>query len=300
MNKTKAWLQAFRLRTLPLAFSCILMGAILATAEGHFDGWILGLSLITTLFLQVLSNLANDFGDATSGVDSDHRTGPKRTVSSGLISQMEMRNALIICTILTLCSGVLLIFLAFGDNWTTALIFLFIGLGAIVAAINYTVGSNPYGYAGWGDLFVMIFFGIIGVGGSFYLHTGYFETYILLPAYACGAFAVGVLNVNNIRDIESDRAAGKFSIPVRIGRPKAIIYHWFLLASGVISMIAFVLVDNGSAYELIFLLTLPLFVSNAWAVKSRKTAEQLDPYLRQLALTTLLFVLLFGVGQLVF
>lgn len=297
MNTTKAWIQAFRLRTLPLAFSCILMGAFLAAGENSLDGWILSLSLLTTLFLQVLSNLANDYGDATSGVDGHGRTGPKRTVSAGLISRKAMKKGLIVCSVLSLLSGVGLIRLAFGDEWEVALVFLLLGLGAIIAAINYTVGKNPYGYSGFGDLFVMIFFGVVGVGGSYYLHTHYLDLVILLPAYSCGAFAVGVLNVNNIRDIESDKAAGKYSLPVRMGRSRAIMYHWFLLASGMLTMILYVFLEHGSIFEYIFLLTLPLFVSNAWAVKSRKTSEQLDPYLKQLALATLFFVLLFGIGQ---
>lgn len=288
---------AFRLRTLPLAFSCILMGAFLAVGQGEMNGMVLTLTLITTLFLQILSNLANDYGDASSGVDGSERKGPSRTVSSGLISREAMKKGLVLFSFLSLVSGVGLIYFVFQDNWSVAFIFLLLGIGAIAAAIKYTVGKSPYGYSGLGDLFVMIFFGFVGVGGSYFLHTQELNYFILLPAYSCGAFAVGVLNVNNIRDIESDRSSGKYSLPVRMGRTNAIFYHWFLLGSAFFLMVVYVSMQGGGISQYLFLLSLPLFISNAWAVKSRTTPEQLDPYLKQLALATLFFVLLFGIGQ---
>ena len=299
-SKAKAWIGAFRLRTLPLAFSCILMGTFLAAGDGYFDGWILALSLLTTLFLQVLSNLANDYGDAVSGVDGLHRSGPGRTVSSGLLSSGEMKRALYFFAGLALISGVGLIWLAFGDNWVQVVVFFLLGLGSIAAAIKYTVGKNPYGYAGWGDVFVLLFFGIVGVGGTYYLFVSEFNFLIILPALSCGLLAVGVLNVNNIRDIESDKAAGKYSIPVRLGRKRAIIYHWLLLLLAVGCTVIFLIIESAGWLEYLFLLTLPLLGVNARAVRAKDTAEQLDPYLRQLAFTTLFFVLLFGLGQVAF
>lgn len=298
MKNTKAWIQAYRLRTLPLAFSCIFMGAFLAAADERFNGWILLLSLLTTLFLQVLSNLANDYGDAASGVDSEKRTGPKRMVSSGKITKKEMKNALVVFSFLSLLSGVLLIFVSFRDQWGAVLVFLLLGFGAIAAAIKYTVGKRPYGYAGWGDLFVLLFFGLVGVGGSYFLYTQTLNYWILLPAISCGLFAVGVLNVNNIRDIESDKVAGKFSIPVRLGRPRAIIYHWLILTLGLSAALIYVYVQGPAPVGYIFLLSAPLFFINARAVKVKTTSEKLDPYLKQLALSTLAFVILFGIGQL--
>lgn len=296
--KIKAWIQAFRLRTLPLAFSCIFMAAFLAAAQGHFDGWIFGLSLLTTLFLQILSNLANDYGDAASGIDtSEHRTGPKRTVSAGLITKQEMKNGLVICSLLSLVSGVLLIFIAFGDRWVEVIVFLILGLGAIAASIKYTVGKKPYGYAGWGDFFVLVFFGLVGVGGSYFLYTSSLNYWMLLPAISCGLFAVGVLNVNNIRDIESDRISGKYSIPVRLGRKRAIIYHWLILSLGLAAALLYVYAMGPYPSGYLFVLSVPLFLINARAVKVKTTSEQLDPYLKQLALSTLAFVVLFGLGQ---
>lgn len=299
MIGVKAWIQAFRLRTLPLAFSCILMGAFLAEMADAFRWSVFVWSLVTTLFLQVLSNLANDYGDAGSGVDGEQRTGPSRTVSAGLITQSAMKRALIIFSLLSLCSGLYLLFLALGSNWPQILIFLLIGLGAIAAAIKYTVGRNPYGYAGFGDIFVLIFFGIVGVGGSYFLHAQTLQWPVLLPALSCGLLAVGVLNVNNIRDIESDRASGKFSIPVRIGRQNAVIYHWVLLTLAVVFSVWYVSLWSPALSSYLFLLITPLLYINARAVKVKSSAEGLDPYLKQLALTTLFFVLLFGMGQII-
>jgi 1,4-dihydroxy-2-naphthoate octaprenyltransferase len=298
MASVKTWFEAFRLRTLPLAFSCILMGGFLAISTGIFDGLILTLSLVTTLFLQVLSNLANDYGDSVSGVDSDDRQGPSRAVQAGKITLEAMKKALIICAILSLISGLLLLFISFQDAWMYALIFLFIGLGAIWAAIKYTVGKSPYGYQGLGDIFVLIFFGLVGVCGSYFLYSKSFDWVTVLPAISCGLFAVGVLNVNNIRDIASDTAAGKHSIPVRIGRSNARLYHLALIAIGWATMLVYTnLTWTGQWTHMLYGLSLPLFLINVKAVFTKEEPQQLDPYLKQLAISTLLFVLLFGAGQ---
>ena len=276
------------------------MGAFTAGIDGYFDGVILTWGLITTLFLQILSNLANDYGDASSGVDGEHRTGPKRTVSSGLITKEQMKKALYVFSFLSLASGLYLIWLSFGDQWTKVLVFLVLGLGAIAAAIKYTVGKRPYGYVGLGDFFVLLFFGLVGVGGNYFLYANSLDPMVVLPALSCGFLAVGVLNVNNIRDIESDKASGKSSIPVRIGRQKAILYHWFLIIGSVVTMLAYCVIKDLSPGAYLFLLVSPMLFFNARAVKIKTTSEGLDPYLKQLALTTLLFVLLFGLGELLF
>jgi 1,4-dihydroxy-2-naphthoate polyprenyltransferase len=291
------WLKAFRLRTLPLALSSIAMAGFLAAAHGVFHLGIFSLCVLTTIFLQVLSNLANDYGDSVHGADSDERKGPSRAVQSGEITPANMRKAIIIFVSLSFVSGLALLFLAFGADWKGLLFFLALGLLSIAAAIAYTVGRKPYGYAGLGDLSVFIFFGMVGVMGSYYLFAGAIEWLEILPAASCGFFSVGVLNINNIRDIESDKKAGKYSIPVRIGRTKAIWYHWFLLVAGVIASLAYVLADFISSWQFLFLLTLPLLVVNLNAV-SRKSSHELDPYLKQMALTTLAFVILFGIGLL--
>ncbi len=291
----KIWLHAFRLRTLPLAISCIAMGGFLAVADEAFQWDIFLLCILTTILLQILSNLANDYGDSVHGADSIDRKGPQRAVQSGKISTTQMKTAVIIFVVLCLVSGSMLLIVSFGINWQAILFFFCLGLLSIAAAIAYTVGQKPYGYAGLGDLSVLIFFGLVGVLGSYYLFAQRISWPQILPALSCGFFSIGVLNVNNIRDIESDRIAGKFSIPVRIGRDKAIRYHWFLLLAGIFSAIAYSLLTATSWWSWIFLFSLPLFLRNGLAV-TKKPSDQLDPYLKQMALSTLVFVVLFGLG----
>ncbi|GHN03016.1 1,4-dihydroxy-2-naphthoate octaprenyltransferase [Cytophagales bacterium WSM2-2] len=293
----KIWLEAFRLRTLPLSLSCIGMGGFLAASQSKFNPLIFFLCCSTTILLQILSNLSNDYGDTVNGADHAERKGPKRAVQSGAISQRAMKNAIIIFIGLCLISGISLLYTSFGFDLKAFLFFLGLGLLSIVAAIAYTVGRRPYGYIGLGDLSVLIFFGIVGVVGSQYLFTKSFTTAQLFPALSCGLFSIAVLNINNIRDIESDRSAGKYSIPVRIGRERAITYHWFLLFSGLASAIIFVVMNFKSPWQLLFLLATPLLLINGKKVASLPS-EKLDPMLKQMALSTLLFVLLFGLGNL--
>jgi 1,4-dihydroxy-2-naphthoate polyprenyltransferase len=293
----RIWLSAFRLRTLPLALSSIAMSGFLAAAHEVFQWTIFLLCVLTTVFLQVLSNLANDYGDSVHGADSAERKGPTRAVQSGAITASAMKRAIVIMVLLSLCSGLALLFTAFGFEWQGILFFLALGLLCIVAAIAYTVGRKPYGYAGLGDISVFIFFGLVGVMGSYYLFAKSIRAAELLPAISCGLFSVGVLNINNIRDIESDQRAGKYSVPVRIGRKNAVIYHWVIVLGGLIAAIAYTISNFTSAWQLLFLITLPLFFNNLMAV-SRKTSGSLDPYLRQMALSTLAFVIMFGTGLL--
>ena len=294
----KNWLAAFRLRTLPLALASIGMGAFLAAASGAFNALVFGLCALTTILLQVLSNLANDYGDSIHGADSVERQGPSRAVQSGAISQEAMKQAIIIFVLLSLASGIGLIYVAFG--WLTFNFLLFLGIGAlaIIAAITYTAGHKPYGYAGLGDISVLVFFGFVAVMGSAYLYEGKLNWDYLLPAISIGFFSVAVLNVNNIRDIESDLKAGKKSIPVRLGRVAAVRYHWFLLSVGFLSCVAYISLNYNAYTQFLFVLTVPLLLVNARAVKNKTTAAQLDPFLKQMALSTLAFVVLFGLGQL--
>lgn len=297
MSNFSAWMDAFRLRTLPLALSCILMGSFLASATGAFRWDIFSLCVLTTVFLQILSNLANDYGDSIHGADSADRKGPSRAVQSGAISAKKMRTAVFLFTFLSLTSGVLLLAVSFGSDWKAILYFFGLGVLSILAAIAYTVGKRPYGYVGLGDFSVLIFFGLVGVMGSYYLFTKSITWIELLPALSCGFFSMAVLNINNIRDIESDRKAGKFSIPVRIGRDNAIVYHWMLLLLGAAAAFVYTLLKFQSPWQLLFVLSLPLLLRNGLAV-SKKPAADLDPFLKQMALSTLFFVLTFGVGLL--
>ena len=296
--KIKPWISAFRLRTLPLALASIGMGTFLAAAAGKFNALIFILCALSTVFLQILSNLAKDYGDSIHGADHRGRSGPARAVQSGSISPEAMRHALKVFVLLSLLSGVSLLYIAFGWDWKNLGAFLLLGVSAIFAAILYTAGKRPYGYAGLGDLSVLIFFGFTGVMGSYYLYTKNIDWLVTLPALSCGLFSVAVLNINNIRDISSDKAAGKKSIPVRIGRGRAVRYHWWVLFLGFALAFAYSVLNFHSYWQYLFLVTLPLLVKNAVAVNKYRDAQKLDPYLRQMALTTLIFVLSFGLGNL--
>lgn len=296
--KTKAWLQAFRLRTLPLALASIGMAGFLAAAADKFNLALFALCCLTTIFLQILSNLANDYGDSVNGADHEGRKGPLRAVQSGVISAPEMKNAVIVFSFLSLLCGLFLLWVSFGTNWQALALFFCLGLMSIAAAIGYTVGKKPYGYIGLGDVSVLIFFGLVGVMGSYYLFTHTITWKELLPALSCGLFSIAVLNINNIRDIESDRMAGKYSIPVRIGKEKASQYHWILLIGGILCTVIYTFLNYKSPWQFLFLLTVPLFVKNGLSIH-HKPAGELDPFLKQMALSTLLFVLLFGMGLII-
>jgi 1,4-dihydroxy-2-naphthoate octaprenyltransferase len=294
----KKWIQAARLRTLPLALACVGMGTILASFKGFFDCLVFSLLVLTTILLQVLSNFANDYGDFVNGADNEERTGPARLVQSGEITAKAMKNAIILFSIFSLVSGLLLLYYSIGFQDVVFYVFLGLGLAAIYAAITYTAGSNPYGYIGLGDISVFIFFGLLGVLGSNYLFTSTFTIVNIFPAISCGLFSTAVLNLNNIRDIESDVKAGKKSIPVRIGREAAVKYHFALIILGVLSAVVFTLINYQSIYQFLFILVIPLFIKNIIAVKKYKISEKLDPFLKQLAISTLFFVILFGIGLL--
>ncbi|WP_223808813.1 1,4-dihydroxy-2-naphthoate polyprenyltransferase [Rufibacter hautae] len=294
------WVSAFRLRTLPLSLSCIGMGGFLAAAD-HLSRWpVLLLCVLTTLFLQILSNLANDYGDTKHGADSQHREGPQRAVQAGQISPGQMRTAIIVFSLLSLASGVGLLWVALGTSGLYLfLFFLLLGIGAIWAAIGYTNGGKPYGYAGLGDISVFFFFGWVGVLGTYFLQTERIFSELLLPASSLGFFSAAVLNVNNIRDIKSDELAGKRSVPVRLGALRARRYHWVLLLAGILCTVVFVWVRvNATFWPWLFLGSLPLLLFNGREVKRRQTPAQLDPLLKQMALSTLCFVVLLGIGLL--
>jgi 1,4-dihydroxy-2-naphthoate octaprenyltransferase len=294
MAQTKTWIQAARLRTLPLALGVIGMPAFLAVLDGVFDVMVFLLTLITALLLQILSNLANDYGDSVHGADSASRVGPSRTVQSGLITKSAMKKAVFLFAFLSLVSGLGLIYYTL--DGTAFILFLSLGVGSILAAIAYTNGKRPYGYAGLGDLFVFLFFGWVAVIGGYYLYQNTFYPALFLPGSAVGLFSVGVLNINNIRDIESDKEAGKLSIPVRLGRDGAIAYHFFLVFGPYLLMTLFTLFHYQSVWQLAFWFSFPLAIANYSAVRGIDNPKMLDPYLKQMALTTLGFVFSFGLG----
>lgn len=297
-TKKQAWIHALRLRTLPLALSSIFMGSFIAFQKSGFRWSILLLAAVTTTLLQILSNLANDYGDSINGADHDGRQGPVRAVQSGLIQASEMKIAVIIFSALSLISGLILLIIALEDIYKF-LLFLGIGILAIIAAIAYTSGKKPYGYAGLGDISVFLFFGCVGVMGTYYLHTLTFDPSLWLPAASIGLLSTAVLNINNIRDIESDKVAGKLSIPVRIGKKAAQAYHWTLIVSALILLFVFIIIEQAYG-ALAFLLMAPSILKTGWAVGKFETPEKLDPYLKIMAFSTLFCVLFFGIGWMIF
>jgi 1,4-dihydroxy-2-naphthoate octaprenyltransferase len=288
-----------RLRTLPLALACIMLGAFLAAAAGHLNGLVIVLCVTTAVLLQILSNFANDYGDFQHGADSAERAGPARAVQSGAISAQDMKRAMVITGVLTAVSGLALVIVAFGLDALPLLLFLLLGAAAIWAAFNYTAGKNPYGYAGLGDLFVLIFFGWVGVLGTYFLQAQSIYWELILPATSAGLLAVAVLNVNNIRDIDSDKAAGKITIPVRLGPERARIYHWCLLIMAFVLAGLFCALTYESVWQFLFILATPLLLKNAATVTQTYDPIKLNPMLKQMVFAALIFDFLLGLGQVV-
>lgn len=297
MNDLNIWIRAFRLRTLPLALSSAILGSFLAFAQGSFKWYVFLLATLTTLFLQILSNLANDYGDAMHGTDNAGRLGPKRVTQSGLVTKKGMQGMIVLFILLALTSGSLLIFAGLHHiGWKSILVFFILGLSAIYAAIKYTIGKNPYGYIGLGDVFVFIYFGIVGVAGTYYLHVNTFNPWVLLPASAIGLLSSGVLNLNNMRDIENDAQSGKKTLVVYIGSKAAKIYHLVLITLSITFSLIYTIVQFNTIYQLLFVLTCPLFALNVIVVMKNTDPGELNLELKKLALSTFAFSLTFGIG----
>lgn len=300
MASLKSWIKAARLRTLPLAMSGILMGATLSYFDSGFQTKVTVLAIVTALFIQIFSNFANDYGDSQKGTDNQHRVGPKRTVQSGEISPKQMKVGMVVLIVLSLATGIWLIAEGTkGLDLTIFLLFFAFGIVALIAAYRYTAGSNPYGYAGLGDVAVFLFFGILPVAGTYFLNTHQLNPEIFLPAISIGLFSTGVLNLNNMRDIENDRNSGKNTVVVRMGSAKSKYYHTSLIAIGWLTALVYVALRFQSVYQAIFLLTLPLFISDLIKINRIQEPRQLDPFLKKLSIATLLFTVLFGIGILI-
>ncbi|GAA5222419.1 1,4-dihydroxy-2-naphthoate octaprenyltransferase [Membranihabitans marinus] len=297
MSTLKSWLHAARPRTLALSLSCVSLGGILAYADQSFDFRVFLLTILTTVLLQVLSNFANDYGDYTSGVDLQGRIGPERAMQSGQINQSQMKMGIGITAVLSLLSGIYLL-MASGLSQTAFYVLLGIGFLAIVAAITYTMGKNPYGYRGLGDLFVFIFFGLVGVLGTHYLIYDGFLWRNIWPAIAIGSLAVGVLNLNNMRDLEADKRSGKNTLPVHLGISRAKQYHYALILISWMCLIIYSFLHFVGVWQFLFVLMVPVFIKHIKAVQGRIGGD-LDPLLKQLSLSTLGLVVLFGLGWIV-
>ena len=323
--KTKAWISAARPRTLPLSISGILVGSAYAYLdiafakagflsasitnmrfssinELNFNWWIPVLALLTTLGFQILSNFANDYGDGIKGTDNEDRIGPMRAIQSGIIQPAEMKRIIIITSILTFLCAIALIYVSLGlEQLIISLFFLVLGIAAIWAAIKYTVGDNAYGYRGLGDVFVFIFFGPVSVMGIYYLITSIWEWSTILPSIAIGLLSVAVLNLNNMRDIESDKTSGKNTIPVKLGLERSKRLHNIyiitaLVCWGLYSGMKYITSSNLD-YSLSFVLFLSILayiplIIHLLVVKKTDSSALLDPELKKVALSTFLLALL--------
>ncbi len=299
MMELKPWIAAARLRTLPLAFSSIILGSCLAAASGNYSFSILILCLLTTLCYQVLSNYANDYGDGIKGTDAN-RIGEARAVASGQITASQMKNAVRIFAALSFVFGTWLSIIATRDLHI-AITFGFIGLGllAIYAAITYTVGKRAYGYYGLGDLSVLIFFGIVGVVGSYFLQAKELDWLVFLPAGSVGLLAMGVLNLNNMRDMETDKQHGKNTLASMMGLKGAKIYHGFLIIIAFDMAYIYNVFTDASGWANLYFLSIPFLAMNLISVSKAQTSEDFEPLLKRLALSTLFFALTFGFGQII-
>ncbi|QTE22642.1 1,4-dihydroxy-2-naphthoate octaprenyltransferase [Polaribacter cellanae] len=315
----KSYIKAARLRTLPLSISGIIVGSILGNhfnfnvfSEKYFETMvcisypnilispIFWLAILTTIGFQVLSNFANDYGDGIKGSDNN-RTGEARMVSSGAITPKQMKMAMIITTIITLIIALLLIYVAFGsENFGYSILFFVLGIASIAAAIKYTVGNSAYGYSGFGDVFVFLFFGLLSVVGSYFLYTKQIHFIIFLPAISIGLLSTAVLNLNNLRDREEDKKNNKNTLVVKLGTEKAKKYHYFLIFGALITALIYVFLDFNSIYQLVFLIAFVPLIKNVKTVAENTIPATLDSELKKVALSTFLFAILIAIGQTVF
>jgi 1,4-dihydroxy-2-naphthoate octaprenyltransferase len=300
----KHWIEAARLRTLPLSVSGIIVGSMYAlrptdnieTPTEVFSWAVFGFALLTTLGLQVLSNFANDYGDGIKGTDNEDRVGPKRAIQSGVITPQAMKKALVITSILTLISAVLLIYVAFGEsNLVYSLFYLVLGIVAIASAIRYTVGNSAYGYKGYGDVFVFVFFGLVSTLGVNFLYSKQLDLVLILPAIAIGLLSVGVLNLNNMRDQASDTKAGKNTLVVQMGAEKAKKYHYFLIITAMVSVMIFAVLCDFHFDQYLFLLAYIPLTKHLITVSKNQDPKLLDPELKKVALSTFLLSILLSI-----
>ncbi|MBZ0328168.1 MAG: 1,4-dihydroxy-2-naphthoate octaprenyltransferase [Altibacter sp.] len=294
MSKIKAWISAARLRTLPLSISGIVTASAAAMGIGAFNSIIFGLALATTLGFQILSNFANDYGDGLKGTDNKDRVGPARALQSGSLTAKALKRGMFTTATITLLLASMLIFVAFGNkHFILSVVFFNLGIAAIIAAVTYTVGKRAYGYRALGDVFVFVFFGMVGVVGCYFLYTQSFQNYIALPAITIGLLSAAVLNLNNMRDRLADAKVNKNTLAVVLGGKAVKLYHALLIGIAFISALGyfFLIAEKGLDY-LPLIAFLPLFL-NIFTVFKNKEPRLLDPELKKVALSTFLFSVLF-------
>lgn len=306
----KHWIEAARLRTLPLSVSGIIVGSMYALANPTDDvltptevfNWkLFAFAILTTLGLQILSNFANDYGDGMKGTDNEDRVGPKRTIQSGVITPLAMKRAIILTSGLTLLSAIYLIYLAFGaHNLGYSLFYLILGIAAIASAIRYTVGNSAYGYRGFGDLFVFVFFGLVSTLGVNFLYSKQLDAVLFLPATAIGFLSVAVLNLNNMRDEASDRKSGKNTLVVKMGIENAKKYHYFLISAAMILVLLFAVISNFNFDQYLFLLAYLPLLKHIVTVYKNQNSKLLDPELKKVALSTFALSILLALCMIFF
>ncbi|TRO65350.1 1,4-dihydroxy-2-naphthoate octaprenyltransferase [Christiangramia sabulilitoris] len=297
MSRFSSWINAARLRTLPLSISGIIVGSSIAAHAGYFDIAIFSLALGTTLGLQILSNFANDYGDGVKGTDNEERIGPARAIQSGLISEKEMKLAMVVTAVCTLFLAILLIYASFGrDQLISALIFFILGVAAIIAAIKYTVGNSAYGYRGMGDIFVFVFFGLVAVYGSYYLYSHNHEIISAFPAISIGFLSVAVLNLNNLRDRISDARANKRTLVVKLGEKRAKNYHYILIIGSLFCFLIYSVLTTSELNDFIYLIGFVPLIFHLQRVVDNKDPKVLDPELKIVALSTFGISILFALG----
>ncbi len=290
-----------RLRTLPLSVSGIILGTCFAVYNGHFSPVVLIFAILTTISLQVLSNLANDYGDGVKGTDNDERVGPQRAIQSGAITPDQMLDAIKINILVVIVLTFTLIWAAFGStNFLFVILFVLLGGLSVYAALNYTMGDSPYGYRALGDVFVFIFFGIISTMGSYLLYTGSLDHVVILPAIALGLLSVGVLNLNNMRDIKPDENAGKITLAVKLGLQRAKNYHFGLLIGAMLITVVFSILYYAEPYNFLYLFAFIPLILHVKKIKVAKQPDDFDSQLKVLALSTFLFALLLGIGYILY
>jgi 1,4-dihydroxy-2-naphthoate octaprenyltransferase len=297
----KHWIEAARVRTLPLSVSGIIVGSFYAMSQAMFNWNIVFFALLTTLGLQILSNFANDYGDGIKGTDNEDRVGPKRSIQKGTITPFAMKNAMIVMSVVTLIFAGLLIYYAFKESYLLySFIFFFLGVLAVASAIRYTVGKGAYGYRGYGDVFVFIFFGLVSTFGVYFMFSKQIDWLLLLPATAIGFLSVGVLNLNNMRDEESDRKAGKNTIVVQKGGAWAKQYHYFLIISAMVLVVLFAILNHFHFDQYLFLAAYFPLMSHLLTVRRNKNPKLLDPELKKLALSTFFLSILLALSLIFF
>ena len=297
----KHWIEAARVRTLPLSVSGILVGSFYAMSQAIFNWKIIIFALATTVCLQVLSNFANDYGDGVKGTDNEDRVGPKRAIQSGAITPQAMKVAIFFMSLLTLLSALSLIYFSFkGKYLWYSLLFFVLGILAIASAIRYTVGKNAYGYRGYGDVFVFIFFGLVSTFGVYFMFSKEIDWLLLLPATAIGFLSVGVLNLNNMRDEESDRKVGKNTIVVQMGGKWAKNYHFFLIIMAMVLVVLFGLLKDFNFDQYLVLVAYFPLTRHLITVYRNKDPKFLDPELKKLALSTFLLSVLLSLALIFF